>query len=150
MFNRVISWILAHLFFCLFFRICPFFWMMAWMKNVNNFQITKIQSWVLLNICLIFGQFQPGVAYKSFAYKKKRVLQLFDTCRYLSLVILFLRLLVEHNASQLPCFWFSSLSRLFTGTFYRSSKSYYHSVSCWHERKFLVCMYIYIICRYRY
>ena len=27
---------------------------------------------VLLSICLIFGQFQSGVAYKSLAYKKKR------------------------------------------------------------------------------
>ena len=28
---------------------------------------------VLLSICLIFCQFQPGVAYKGVAYKKKRV-----------------------------------------------------------------------------
>ena len=38
------------------------------MKNVNNLQIAKIQ--VMLSICLIFCQFQPGVAYKSVAYKK--------------------------------------------------------------------------------
>ena len=42
--------------------------MIMWMKNVNNFQIVKVQ--VLLSICLIFCQFQPGVAYKSVAYKK--------------------------------------------------------------------------------
>ena len=28
---------------------------------------------VLLSLCLIFCQFQPGVAYKSDAYKEKRV-----------------------------------------------------------------------------
>ena len=27
-----------------------------------------------LSICLIFCQFQPGIAYKSVAYKKKRVI----------------------------------------------------------------------------
>ena len=42
--------------------------MIMWMKNVNNFQIVKVQ--VLLSICLIFCQFQPGVAYKSVTYKK--------------------------------------------------------------------------------
>ena len=30
---------------------------------------------VLLSICLIFCQFQPGVAYKSVAYKKARVVR---------------------------------------------------------------------------
>ena len=39
--------------------------MIMCMKNVNNFQIGK----VLLSICLIFCQCQPGVAYKSVAYK---------------------------------------------------------------------------------
>ena len=43
------------------------------MKNVNNFQIEKVQLQGLLSIYLIFCQFQPGVAYKSVAYKKKRV-----------------------------------------------------------------------------
>ena len=31
---------------------------------------------MFLSICLIFYQFQPDVAYKSVAYKKKHVLQL--------------------------------------------------------------------------
>ena len=39
------------------------------MKNVNNFQIAKVHLRVLLSFCLIFCQFQPSVAYKSFAYK---------------------------------------------------------------------------------
>ena len=31
-------------FFCLFFRICTIiFWMITWMKNVNNFQMPKVQ-----------------------------------------------------------------------------------------------------------
>ena len=46
------------------------------MKNVNNCQIAKIQPQSVSSICLIFYQFQPDVAYKSVAYKKKHVLQL--------------------------------------------------------------------------
>ena len=45
-----------------------YFWMMAWMKNVNNFQIAKVGIGVLPSICLLFCQFQPGVAYKRVAY----------------------------------------------------------------------------------
>ena len=44
------------------------------MKNVNNFQISKVQpqgvAYHLLNFC----QFPPGVAYKSVAYIKRRVI----------------------------------------------------------------------------
>ena len=40
------------------------------MKIMNNFQIAKFRLRVLLDICLIFCQFQPGVAYKIVAYKK--------------------------------------------------------------------------------
>ena len=39
------------------------------MRSVHNFQIEKFSLRVLLSICLIFCQFQPGVAYKSVAYK---------------------------------------------------------------------------------
>ena len=46
------------------------FWMITWMKNVNNFEIAKVESQSLHSICLIFWQFLPGVAYKSVAYKK--------------------------------------------------------------------------------
>ena len=38
------------------------------MKNVNENTLR-----VLLSIYLIFCQYQPGVAYKSVAYKTKRV-----------------------------------------------------------------------------
>ena len=41
-----------------------------WMKNVNNFQIAKLQSQRVASHFLDFCQFQPGVAYKSVAYKK--------------------------------------------------------------------------------
>ena len=38
---------------------------------MHSFQVAEIQRRaVLLGICLIFCQFQPGVAYKSVAYKK--------------------------------------------------------------------------------
>ena len=43
-----------------------YFWMITLIKNMNNFQIAR----VLLSICLKFDQFQAGVAYKNFAYKK--------------------------------------------------------------------------------
>ena len=39
------------------------------MKNVNNFQIAKVQPQGVA-YCLICWQFQPGVAYKSGGYKK--------------------------------------------------------------------------------
>ena len=42
--NRIVSWVQIHLFFML---ICLedvyYFWMQRWMKNVNNFQIAKVQ-----------------------------------------------------------------------------------------------------------
>ena len=44
MINRIISLIQTHLFFCLFFQnMSYYFWMITWMKNVNNFQIGKVQ-----------------------------------------------------------------------------------------------------------
>ena len=39
----------------------------------NDFWIEDPRLGVLLKNCLFFGRFQPGVAYKSVAYKKKRV-----------------------------------------------------------------------------
>ena len=42
-------------------------------KNVNNWKLKNFDLSVLLNICLIFCQFQPGVAYKSVGYKNKCV-----------------------------------------------------------------------------
>ena len=47
-----------------------------WMTKTNNSQIVKIQSQVLLSFRFIFCQFQPGVAYKSVAYRKRRLLEL--------------------------------------------------------------------------
>ena len=43
------------------------------MKKVNNFQIAKVQPQV--SFCLIFCQYQPGVAYKYFAFKKSMYLE---------------------------------------------------------------------------
>ena len=43
------------------------------MKNVNNFQIAKVQPQGGVSICLIFCQFFAGVVYKSVACKKKSV-----------------------------------------------------------------------------
>ena len=42
----------------------------------TNLKEQKISLRVLLRICLIFGQFQPGVAYNSVAYKKKHVIHI--------------------------------------------------------------------------
>ena len=44
------------------------------MKGVNNFQIAKVDPQDVLGICMNFCQFQPGVAYKSVAYKKSVLL----------------------------------------------------------------------------
>ena len=40
------------------------------MANINKYQIAKVQSQVLLSICLTFCQFHPDEARKSIAYKK--------------------------------------------------------------------------------
>ena len=73
MVNHIISWIQTHT--CYFaFRICSiiFGWWRVWrMCIILNYQ--KFSFRVLLSICLIFNQFQPGVAYKSVAYKKNQV-----------------------------------------------------------------------------
>ena len=49
------------------------FWLITWMKNVNDFQKARVQPHLLLSICLSFCQFQPGVAYNSFLIKKCHV-----------------------------------------------------------------------------
>ena len=63
----------THLFLCIFQNVSHYFWMIAWMKKVNNFQEAKFQPQgvpqLLLNVCHV----QPGIAYKSVAYKKKLV-----------------------------------------------------------------------------
>ena len=44
MINSVISWKNTRLLFCLFFRIRPIiYWMITWMKNLNSYQVTKVQ-----------------------------------------------------------------------------------------------------------
>ena len=39
-------------------------------EKFKKFQIAKVQLRVLLRFCLIFCQFQPGVAYKKVAFKE--------------------------------------------------------------------------------
>ena len=72
--NRKISWIETHLFFCLFFRMYPaiFGWQSVYRVR-KIFKKQKFSLRVLLSICIIFCRFQTGVAYKSVAYKKKRI-----------------------------------------------------------------------------
>ena len=41
------------------------------MKNANNSQMSKFSLRVLLSICLMFCQFQPGAVYKSIASLKQ-------------------------------------------------------------------------------
>ena len=75
MINHIISWIQTDLFFCLRFRFCPI--IIGWLRGWRMWIIFKWQKFslrVLLSFCLIFCQFQPDVAYKSVAYKKKREL----------------------------------------------------------------------------
>ena len=44
---------------------------------MDNFQIANFQPQGVTQLLLIFFQFQPGVAYKSVAYKKNRIRLLF-------------------------------------------------------------------------
>ena len=44
------------------------FWMITWMKNVNNYQTAKVHSHVAWHL-LFFFQFQPGVVYQSLLTK---------------------------------------------------------------------------------
>ena len=53
---------------CLFFRTCPIIF--GWRMRIV-FKYQKFSLRVLLSICLIFCQFQPGIAYKSVIYKKR-------------------------------------------------------------------------------
>ena len=48
----IISWIQTYLFFCLYFRISYHFWIITWVKNANNLQITKASG-----CCLAFAWF---------------------------------------------------------------------------------------------
>ena len=68
--NHITSLKWAHLFFIYFSEYFLFFLDNDVMKNVNNFQIAKVQPRVLLSICLIFCQFQLGVGCKIVAYVK--------------------------------------------------------------------------------
>ena len=47
-----------------------YFWMITWVKNMNNFQIENIQPQGIAHLLFGFFQFQPDVAYKIVAYKK--------------------------------------------------------------------------------
>ena len=71
MITCIISRIQTYIFFCLFFRVCPiiFGWQCGW-RMWTTFKFQKLSPRVLLSSCLIYCQFQPDIAYKSFAYKK--------------------------------------------------------------------------------
>ena len=47
-----------------FVEYVHYFWMITWIKNVNNFQIAKVQPQGILSICLIFF----SVLYKQHFY----------------------------------------------------------------------------------
>ena len=66
MINRITSWIQTHVFFRLFFRICPIIF--GWrMRKTFKYQKFSLR---VLSICLIFCQYKPGVAYKRVTYKE--------------------------------------------------------------------------------
>ena len=52
------------------------------MKNVNIFQIAKVQPQSALSICLIFCHFLPAVADKSVAYSKMPVFKIMKQKQY--------------------------------------------------------------------
>ena len=41
--NWIISWIHTNLSFCLFFSMSYYFSLITWLKNLNNFQMSKVQ-----------------------------------------------------------------------------------------------------------
>ena len=63
----------THLFFCLLSRICP----IILDDIVDGKCEQKLSLKVLLSICLIFCQLQPGVAYKIVASKKACIWMVF-------------------------------------------------------------------------
>ena len=52
-----------------------YFSLITWLKNLNNFQMSKIQPHGVAYHLLEFCQFQPGIACKSVAYKKPVIWQ---------------------------------------------------------------------------
>ena len=67
MINHIISWIQIYLFFCLFFRICSIIFVgEEWEQFTNS---KSLVSGCCLAFARFFCQFQPGVGYKSVAYK---------------------------------------------------------------------------------
>ena len=75
--NHKISFALTYLFFINFFQnILFYFWVITLIKKVNNFlKKQKFSLRALFSFCFIFCQLQPGVAYKSVAYKKRMQLR---------------------------------------------------------------------------
>ena len=71
-------------FLSIFQIIFYFFWMIMRMKKVNNFQIAKVQPRHVAQFCFIFCQFQPDVAYKSVAYKKRVYNDKIDVIKFFS------------------------------------------------------------------
>ena len=67
--NQVISW-KKHFFFRTTFRISPFIfgWHLGCTKWVSNSKSSPVK--VLLSFCLVFCQFEAGLAYKSVGYEK--------------------------------------------------------------------------------
>ena len=61
-----LSLFMSYLYDLFFIFRCHFH--VSWKQIIFRFQ--KFSLRVLLSFCLIFRQFQPGVAYKSVAYKK--------------------------------------------------------------------------------
>ena len=49
--------------------------MILWIRKQIILKQQKFTLRVLLSFCLIFFQLQPGVSYKSVAYKKDRILK---------------------------------------------------------------------------
>ena len=61
----------------------------------------KFSLRVLLSFCLIFYQFQSGVAYKSVAYKKKRVYEI-STFEFVKIQSFMLKK-KKNSEPKLPC-----------------------------------------------
>ena len=64
-----------------------YFWVITWKKEANNFQKAKVQN-KGVRFCLFFFLFQPGVAYKSVAYK--------EACSYIEVLMGFINSRSSH------------------------------------------------------
>ena len=97
------------------------------------FKKQKFNLRVLLSICLIFGQFQPGVASKSFAYKSVAYI---STDHYILLNISFIfnrmsNIYIFVNMETQDTVWINDVANCFCEVVWKKLSSFF--VGVFHE-----------------